>query len=120
MTVGHRWEGKSVRQKPLSICAALIALALTSVPMSGSAQQVASNDGVAGPFRGFDGQGFGFDSSRFYRFASGPEGFLPWHQDRRRSIYLIDRVLEIDQIRTYITAVDIFNNTGVPLVVVTP
>lgn len=102
-----------------SICAALAALALASVPLTAAAQQVAVADGGAGPFRGFDGNAFGFDPTQFYRFASGPDGFLPWHQDRGDgTTRLIYRVLDIDQIRTYITVVDIFDNTRVPVIVV--
>ena len=105
-----------MKRSLLSIGLALAFSALLALPTAGTAQQF--DAGAAGPFRGFDDTFFGFDQSRFYRFASVPGEFRPWHQDRRPRFYLINRVLDIDQIRTDIFAVDILSNTRSGAVIV--
>ena len=105
-----------MRRHLLSIGLALIFSAFVTLPTVGVAQQ--GEIAAAGPFRAFDGAYFGFDQSRFYRFASTPGEFRPWHQDRRSRFNLINRVLDIDRIRTDIFAVGILDNTRNATVIV--
>lgn len=105
-----------MNRKLFAIVAALSCMAFAAYPTTSTAQPIEIS--AAGPFRGFQDTFFGFDQRRFYRFASVPGEFRPWHQDRRPRFYLINRVLDIDQIRTDIFAVDILNNTRSGAVIV--
>lgn len=114
----QREHGRIVKQSRLkAIWATLALLAAATFPTSAGAQGASSNamDDPA-PFSffyshayGFDGA-FGFDQSRFYRFASAPGAFRPWHRDHRYRSDLIDRMVEIDRIRMAIVVLDILSN----------
>lgn len=120
--------GGTVKQTRLRAIWAVLALfAVLAFPASVGAQDTASDaahDPV--PFTFFDGHAygfdytFGFDRSRFYRFASAGGAFRPWHQDRRYRGDLIDRVIAIDRIRAAIVVLDIFDNAPGTAVIVGP
>ena len=120
--------GGTVKQPRLRALWATLALfAVVAFPASAGAQDTASDAaGDPVPFNafyshayGFD-HAFGFDPSRFYRFASAPGAFRPWHQDRRYRSDLIDRVIAIDRIRAAIVVLDVLNDTRNRTVIVGP